>query len=157
MLVFDYRGYGKSEGEPSEKGICEDGDAAAQWLAKRAGVKTSDLTLAAHSLGTGVAVDVGVKHQVKTLLLMSPFAEMPDAAAAVLVRARAAPHEKPLRVREKNPSLQRHNLIAHGDYDNVVPQWSGKRLYDATPDPNNSCRSPTRVTTTCRSRNAKRN
>ena len=51
-LLFDYRGYGKSEGIPSEKGICEDGDAAAQWLAKRAGVKTSDLTLAAHSLGT---------------------------------------------------------------------------------------------------------
>lgn len=136
VLVFDYRGYGKSEGEPNEKGICEDGDAAAQWIAKRAGVKTSDLTLAAHSLGTGVAVDVGVKHQVKTLLLLSPFAEMPDAAAAqfwfvpvrLLMRNRYASVKK-------IPAFKGATFIAHGDYDNVVPQWSGKRLYDATPEP----------------------
>jgi uncharacterized protein len=136
VLVFDYRGYGKSEGEPSEKGICEDGDAAAQWLAKRAGVKTSDLTLAAHSLGTGVAVDVGVKHQVKTLLLMSPFAEMPDAAAAQFwfVPVRLLMKNRYASVK-KIPAFKGATFIAHGDYDNVVPQWSGKRLYEAAPEP----------------------
>lgn len=136
VLVFDYRGYGRSEGAPNEQGVCADGDAAAKWLANRAGVKTSDLTLAGHSLGTGVAVDVGVKHQVKAMILISPFAEMPDAAAAQFwfVPVRLLMKNRYASVR-KIPNFKGATFIAHGSHDDVVPQWSGKRLYDATPEP----------------------
>lgn len=135
VLVFDYRGYGKSEGEPGEQGICQDGDAAAKWLAKRAGVKTSDLYLAAHSLGTGVAVDVGVNHQAKALILLSPFAEMPDAAARFwFVPVRFLMKNRYASVK-KIPSFKGATFIAHGDHDDVVPQWSGKKLFNAAPEP----------------------
>ena len=52
VLVWDYRGYGKSEGKPSEQGLYQDGEAAVQWLSKRAGVKPSDLYLVGRSLGS---------------------------------------------------------------------------------------------------------
>ena len=45
IFAFDYRGYGRSEGKPAEKGILEDADAAQEWLAKRAGIETKDVVL----------------------------------------------------------------------------------------------------------------
>lgn len=58
VLAFDYRGYGRSEGKPSEAGILLDARAAWSWLARRADVAASDVTLMGVSLGGGVAVDL---------------------------------------------------------------------------------------------------
>jgi len=136
VLVFDYRGYGKSAGEPSEQGLYQDGEAALQWLAKRAGVKPDEIYLVGRSLGTGVMVDIGVKHQVKGLILLSPFAQMPDAAAN---RFWFVPVRLLMRNRypsvKKIPQFQGGTFIAHGDVDDVVPQWSGRRLFAAAPEP----------------------
>jgi fermentation-respiration switch protein FrsA (DUF1100 family) len=136
VLVWDYRGYGKSEGKPSEQGIYQDGEAAVQWLAKRAGVKTSELYLVGRSLGSGVVVEIGVKHQVKAIILLSPFAEMPDPAASKFwfVPVRFLMKNRYASVK-KIPNFQGGTFITHGDQDDLVPQWSGKRLYDAAPEP----------------------
>ncbi len=136
VLVFDYRGYGKSQGEPSEQGLYQDGDAAMQWLAKRAGVKPGEIYLVGRSLGTGVMVDVGVKHQAKGLILISPFAEMPDAAAN---RFWFVPVRLLMRNRypsvKKIPKFKGATFVVHGDRDDLVPQWSGTRLFAAAPEP----------------------
>ena len=50
MLVFDYRGYGRSEGDPDEPGILADARAARRWLAGRAGVAERDIVLVGRSL-----------------------------------------------------------------------------------------------------------
>lgn len=135
VLVWDYRGYGKSEGKPSEQGLYQDGEAAAQWLAQKSGVQVSELYLVGRSLGTGVAVDIGVKHQCKALILISPYAEIPDAAAA---RFWFVPVRLLMRNRypsvKKIPQFKGKTFIAHGDKDNVVPHWSGVRLFAATPE-----------------------
>jgi uncharacterized protein len=136
VLVFDYRGYGKSEGAPSEEGLYQDGEAALWWLAKRAGVQPSEIYLVGRSLGTGVMVEIGVKHQAKGLILLCPFAEMPDAAAR---RFWFVPVRLLMRNRypsvKKIPQFKGATFVAHGDCDDLVPQWTGKRLFDAAPQP----------------------
>ncbi len=72
VLVFDYRGYGRSEGSPTAKGVLADARAARAWLAKRTGVSERDVILAGRSLGTGVAVDLAARDGAKALLLVSP-------------------------------------------------------------------------------------
>ena len=57
-LVFDYRGFGRSEGKPSEAGVLADARAARAWLARRAGVNENQIVLMGRSLGGAVAVDL---------------------------------------------------------------------------------------------------
>ena len=61
VLVFDYRGYGRSAGTPNERGILADARAARRWLAEREGMIEKDVVLAGESLGGGVAVDLAAK------------------------------------------------------------------------------------------------
>ena len=58
VLVFDYRGYGKSEGNPDEAGVLADARAARAWLADKAGVAENQIVLMGESLGGAVAVDL---------------------------------------------------------------------------------------------------
>ena len=58
VLVFDYRGYGRSKGKPSETGLMQDARAARKWLANRAGVAERNIVLMGRSLGGGVMVDL---------------------------------------------------------------------------------------------------
>ena len=56
VFVYDYRGYGRSRGNPIERGCVADGMAAQRWLAEREGVNCEDITIIGRSLGGGVAV-----------------------------------------------------------------------------------------------------
>ena len=56
LLIFDYRGYGRSEGKPSEAGVVADARAARAWLAQRTGLPEGRIVLMGRSLGGGVAV-----------------------------------------------------------------------------------------------------
>ena len=58
VLVFDYRGYGKSEGSPDEAGVLADARAARTWLAEKTGVAENQIVLMGESLGGAVAVDL---------------------------------------------------------------------------------------------------
>ena len=81
VLMLDYRGYGRSEGSPSEKGVLLDARAARAWLAQRAGVAEQEIVLWGESLGGGVAVDLAAKDGARGLILESTFTSLPDMAA----------------------------------------------------------------------------
>ena len=57
-MIFDYRGYGRSEGKPDEGGILQDARGPRAWLAQRAGIAEKDIVLMGRSLGGAVAVDL---------------------------------------------------------------------------------------------------
>ena len=61
VLIFDYRGYGRSAGKPNEAGLVNDGRAASRFLAERAGCKQSDLVLWGRSLGGGVVTAIAAE------------------------------------------------------------------------------------------------
>lgn len=136
VLVFDYRGYGRSEGSPSEKGVLIDARAARAWLAQRAGVAEQDIVLWGESLGGGVAVDLAARDGARGLILESTFTSLPDVAAH---HYRWLPVRLLMRSRLDSLSLigQYHGplLWSHGTADEIIPYTIGQRLFDAANEP----------------------
>jgi uncharacterized protein len=133
ILVFDYRGYGRSSGSPTESGILEDARAARRWLAKRAGMAESDIVLAGHSLGGGVAVDLAARDGTRGLVLLSTFTTLPDAAASH-VPVRSLMHMR-FDSLSKIPNYHGPLLQCHGDADRVIPFELGRKLFAAANEP----------------------
>jgi fermentation-respiration switch protein FrsA (DUF1100 family) len=136
VLVFDYRGYGRSGGRPTEGGVLDDARAARRWLAARAGVREGDIVIAGHSLGGGVAVDLAAKDGARALILEGTFTNLPDVAAShvPLLPVRAVMQTR-LDSVAKIPAYRGPLLQVHGDADRIVPYELGRRLFRAANEP----------------------
>jgi uncharacterized protein len=136
ILVFDYRGYGRSEGIPSEVGVLEDARAARRWLAKRAGVPESEIVLVGNSLGGAVAVDLAAKDGTRALVLENTFTSAPEVASSHLL---GLPTRWLLKNRfdSENKIADYHGplLQTHGDADSIIPIKLGRRLFRAAHEP----------------------
>jgi fermentation-respiration switch protein FrsA (DUF1100 family) len=134
VFVFDYRGYGHSQGRPSETGCIADGVAAQRWLAKRMKIKPNELILMGRSLGSAVAVAVAAENGAKALVLQNAFPTMTDVAAWhypwLPVRwAMSNRYDNVTRIQRCNcPILQ-----SHGTADDVIPMSMARHLFDAAP------------------------
>jgi fermentation-respiration switch protein FrsA (DUF1100 family) len=136
LLVFDYRGYGRSEGTPSEAGVLADARAARAWLARKAGVPEGQIVLWGESIGGAIAVDLAADDGARGLILEGSFTSLPDVAAyhypwlpvRWLMRGRLNSVE---RIRQYQGPL----LMVHGDADSVVPYLFGQRLFAAANEP----------------------
>src|SRR5262245_29071594 len=83
VLIFDYPGYGKSEGRPSERGCYEAADAAYAHLTDARHVAPGKVLLYGGSLGGGVAVDIAARKPQRALILAKTFTCAPDTGAAM--------------------------------------------------------------------------
>jgi hypothetical protein len=134
VFLFDYRGYGHSQGRPDEAGCVADGSAAQLWLARRVGVRPDQLVLMGRSLGGGVAVALAAQNGARALILECTFPSMPDAAAIhypwLPVRwVMDNRYDCISQIRKyKGPVLQ-----SHGTEDDLVPLGLGRRLFAAVP------------------------
>jgi len=135
VLVFDYRGYGRSEGSPDEEGTYRDAGAAYRWLRER-GAPASRIVLMGESLGSAVALQLALQVEARAVVLEAPFTSIPDMARAVYPFLPLWPF---VRTRYDNlakiPGLRRPLLVFHGDRDEVVPFAQGQRLFAAAPEP----------------------
>ena len=136
VLVWDYRGYGRSEGRPTEQGVLLDAEAARQWLARRTGWPVDRLVLWGHSLGGAVAVHLAASGGAGALVLESTFPSLPDVAAfhypwlpvRWLMRNRL--DAQGLIGRYHGPVFQ-----SHGQADSIVPIHLGRKLFAAANPP----------------------
>jgi hypothetical protein len=80
VLAFDYRGFGRSAGMPSEANVQEDAEAAFQWLIDQ-GVPAGRIILWGHSLGSGPAMELAARHPVAGLVTFGAFTSVPDRGA----------------------------------------------------------------------------
>lgn len=141
VMIFDYRGYGRSEGTPSEAGILADGRAARAWLARRVNIPESEIVLMGRSLGGAVAVDLAADGGARALVLESTFSSVPDVAAAhvPVLPASVVPARLLMRTRlDSAAKIGRYRgplLESHGDADTVVPYKLGRRLFEAANEP----------------------
>ena len=136
VMIFDYRGYGNSEGAPSEAGIFADARAARAWLAQRKNVPEQEIILMGRSLGGAVAVDLAAKDGAKGLVLVSTFTSMPAVAKNVMPVVPAN-----LLMRQRFDSINKianyHGplLQSHGDADQLIPIEQGHELFAAAAGP----------------------
>ena len=136
VLLYDYPGYGKSSGRPSEDGCYAAGEAALSWLCEGQCVPLADVILVGESMGGAVAVELATQHRVRLLVLHGAFTSFPDMAQ---VRFPCFPSRYLVHNRMDNeakiPFVQCPVLITHGTADNVVPFDQGERLFAAAHEP----------------------
>ena len=133
VLLVDYRGYGKSEGRPGEKGLYADAEAGYQWLVAT-GWKPERIVVHGESLGTAVAVDLASRRKCAGVVLEAPFTSGSDMAGRVLPVLGPLVF-RALDSRSKIGRVEPPLLVIHGDRDEVVPFEQGQRLFEAGGEP----------------------
>lgn len=135
-LIFDYRGYGRSEGKASEAGIYRDGEAAWRYLTEERHVPTAEIVLFGRSLGAAVAASVAGQHRPGALIIESGFVSVPDMAAELYpwfpVR-RLARIGFPTGDHLKSVSCP--VLVVHSRDDEIIPFDHGLRLFGMAREP----------------------
>jgi len=136
VMIFDYRGFGRSEGSPSEKGSLQDARAARKWLSQRTGVAEKEIVLLGRSLGGGVMVDLAARDDARGLVLASTFSSLPDVArhAMPLVPVRLLMTNR-FNSLSKIENYHGPLLQSHGDQDNLIPLRLANRLFKAANGP----------------------
>jgi fermentation-respiration switch protein FrsA (DUF1100 family) len=135
VLLFDYRGYGRSTGRPSEQGTYRDARAALSCLLGQLEVDASRVFYLGESLGGAVALELALEHPPAGLALLSTFTSVRDMGRAhyPFVPTAVVPDAYPTlrRIRELRSPL----LVLHGERDEIVPLSHGIALFDAAPEP----------------------
>src|SRR5215208_260473 len=139
VLLFDYRGYGRSEGESAgEAGLYADAEAAYDYLTNERGVPAGRVVLYGQSLGTAAVGDVAARRECGALVLESGLSSAADMAAVVmpwLPRFVRGLTKNKLDTVSKLPRVTCPVLVVHGDRDEIIPFAQGRRLFDAAPEP----------------------
>lgn len=136
VLLYDYRGFGRSTGEPHEEGTYRDGRAAYDYLLKNRGVDPARLVLMGESLGCAISIQLALDRKAAGLVLEAPFASIPHMAAAIYP---FLPAKLFVRTKYDNlakiPQLKMPVLIVQGTHDEVIPVAQGRLVFEAAPQP----------------------
>lgn len=141
-FVFDYQGYGKSEGKPSQEKVLEDGSSALLYLYGLPKVKNKPLILFGQSLGGHLAAVVANKHQdlIDALVIEAAFTGHENIAAAIGKRYFLPGFFTRMLIPSKYnaideiASIKIPKLIIHSTEDEVIPFYMGRELYDKAID-----------------------
>jgi fermentation-respiration switch protein FrsA (DUF1100 family) len=135
ILVFDYRGYGRSEGMPTIEGAVADALAARAELARLSGVKSDRIILWGRSLGGAIAVEAAAAEPPRGLVLESTFSSFRDVADVHRPSLSWLVPEDRLNSVLTIGKVRCPLLQAHGTVDRVVPYDLGKKLHEAASEP----------------------
>jgi len=135
-FIFDYRGYGVSEGKPSEDGTYLDARAAYKWLTKKKGISQDKIIIFGRSLGGSIAAYLAGKTKARGLVLESAFTSYPDIGSKFYpympVRWFAAFDYPTIDFVRK---VKCPVLVIHSRTDEMIPFEFGLKLYEAAGEP----------------------
>ena len=134
IFIFDYRGFGRSQGRASGGGLHLDAEASLGHLLSRPDVNRDRLIFFGRSLGSAVAIDMATRHNCAGLILESAFAlprEMMEAFPFFPGETFRTRYDSLTKIKGITSPL----LILHGDWDEAVPFEMGVRLYEAANEP----------------------
>ncbi len=138
VLIFDYPGYGKSDGSPSEQGCYDAAEAGYVWLTETKKFAPKKTLIYGGSLGGGIAVDLASRKEHRGLVLVKTFTSAPDAACSIYwwlpVPIRSLMTNQFDNV-SKIDKCHRPVFVAHGAADEIIPHALGERLFAAAHEP----------------------
>ena len=136
IVAFDYRGYGESEGTPTESGLYTDARAAYDFLRDSLGAPASRIVIYGHSLGSAVAIELASTVAAGGLIVEGGFTSLPDLGAEIYlwipVRALARSRFASL---DRIGGVRMPILGIHGRDDMTIPIAQGRRLFAGAPAP----------------------
>lgn len=136
VLIFDYRGYGRSEGEPTEKGTYLDAEAAWDYIVKNKRIDPSRIVIFGRSLGSAVAAELAMRRKAGALIIESGFSSIPDLGrkyypylpVGLVTRFHYATIDKVSR-------LALPKLFIHSPDDEIIPYDQGRKLFEKAAEP----------------------
>lgn len=135
VLLYDYRGYGRSAGRTDEEGTYRDAVAAFDWLVAR-GFAPGQITAYGESLGAAVSVELARRRNPARLVLEHAFSSVPELGAQVYPWL---PVRLLSRIRYDSladaPELRLPVLVVHSPEDELVPIAHARKLYEALRGP----------------------
>ena len=136
VFIFDYRGYGQSQGQPSEQGSYQDVQAAWDYLTNEKQTPAGRIVLFGRSLGAAVASHLATRVEPAALILESAFASVPEMAAKLLP---LFPARWLARYRYDNvqnvQSIHAPLLVIHSEQDEIIPYAQGRAVFEAAHEP----------------------
>ena len=135
VFIFDYRGFGRSEGDPDEEGIQLDSQAAYDTALTQPGVSPSSLFIFGRSLGGAFAAYTATKNPAAGLILESSFTNAVDMADKMLPFVPGWSISADLNTQGHVAKLKMPKLFIHGTRDTLIPFTMGRELYKAAAEP----------------------
>jgi len=132
FLIYDYRGYGKSEGRnKSEEQMVSDAKVVYDYIKPEYDEK--DIVLIGYSLGTGVAARIAAEYSPGYLILMAPYYSLENLAFSKFPFVPRMLFKYPFKTNEQLRLVKARVLIFHGKEDMVIPSSNSKKLYQVFP------------------------
>jgi fermentation-respiration switch protein FrsA (DUF1100 family) len=136
VLIFDYRGYGRSQGRPGERGTYMDAEAAWTYIVESLGVKPENIIIFGRSLGGAVAAELALKKQSGVLIIESGFTSVPELGKKFFPYL-------PVRLISKHryetigkvDNIAIPKLFVHSPEDEIVPYGHGEKLFRRASEP----------------------
>ena len=135
VFIIDYRGYGKSQGKPSEHGIYEDASAAYDYLLTRDDVRPGSIFIYGASLGGAVAIDLAAKRKISCLIMDSSFSSAAHMAKTIYPFIPSFFLQTKMDSIIKIKKILVPKLFIHSREDELVPFHLGRKLFDAALNP----------------------
>lgn len=136
VLIYDYRGYGRSEGSPDEQGTYRDAEACWEYLVTFLRERPGRIVLFGRSLGSAVAAETALRKQAGLLIIESGFTSVPDMGETLFphlpVRLISRYHYNTL---GKVGRIASPKLVIHSPQDEIVPYEQGRRIFEAAREP----------------------
>lgn len=134
IFIFDYRGYGRSKGRPSEKGLYQDVQGAYNYLLSRK-IASEQIIGYGESLGGAVIIELASKNRLAALIIDSTLSNAKDMAKIIYPLLPYWIFSSRLDSTNKIKSIMIPKLIIHSINDEIVPYKLGKKLYENAPEP----------------------
>ncbi len=136
VLIFDYRGYGKSQGSPDEEGTYRDAESGWDYLVDVLHVEPERIVIFGRSLGSAVAAEIALRKQTGILIMESGFTSVPDLGKKFFphlpVRLISRYHYESI---NKVGKIKLPKLFIHSPDDEIVPYEYGVRLFEMASEP----------------------
>jgi len=138
-MIFDYRGYGRSEGRLTDEwGLYADADAVYDHLVRERGAPAEKLVLYGQSLGSTVAIDVASRRACGALIVESGLSSASDMGVVSFPWLPRLLHflaKNRFESARKLAGVKCPVMVTHGTSDPVIPVDQGRRLYEMARDP----------------------
>ena len=136
IMVFDYPGYGLSDGEPSERGCYASADAAYDWLTRGKRFRPEQIIVYGESLGGAIAVDLASRRQISALILVNTFANLPEIAQRIYywLPVTMLMHNR-FDSEGKIHDVRAPIFFTHGTVDQLIPYEHCLRLFARANNP----------------------